>query len=145
MERAVATVQDAGLTPVLAHPERSSMFLNDPDRLERLVARGVLCSITAASMEGGFGDRMRRFAIQLLTNGLVHDVASDAHDHVHRPPDLGTGFERLEPELPGIEEYRAWFTVTAPVALLAGRPVPPTPELVPAQVPRWRRVIGRRH
>jgi hypothetical protein len=27
--------------------------------------------------------------------------------------------------------------------MLAGRPLPPVPELVPAAVPRWRRVIGR--
>jgi protein-tyrosine phosphatase len=143
VERAVEAIQERGLKPVLAHPERSSIFLKDPQRLEGLVERGALCSITAASMSGGFGERVQRFAVQLLVAGLVHDVASDAHDHVHRPPDLVSGFDELESQLPGIREHSAWFTVTAPVAILAGRPVPPAPELVPAAVPRWRRVIGR--
>lgn len=143
VERAVADVQKLGLRPMLAHPERSSLFLKDPERVERLVELGALCSITAASMEGGFGDRTRRFAVQLLVSRLVHAVASDAHDHVHRPPDLGSGFEELEPELPGIVDHRPWFTVTAPVAILAGRELPDAPSLEPVSAPRWRRVIGR--
>ena len=100
-------VQARGFKPLLAHPERCPIFQHDPDRLQRLVNSGVLCSITAASMAGGFGTTVRRFTLELLHDGLVHDVASDAHDHLHRPPDLLAGFESAETEIPGIVESGA--------------------------------------
>jgi protein-tyrosine phosphatase len=139
-------VQARGLRPVLAHPERCPIFQRDPDRLRRLVNGGVLCSITAASLAGGFGSTVRRFSLELLYDGLVHDVASDAHDHLHRPPDLLTGFESAEADVPGIRGQASWFTVTAPVAIVTGRDaLPPRPDPPPRPpTSRWRRLVERR-
>jgi protein-tyrosine phosphatase len=144
IEGIVRDVQSRGFKPLLAHPERCPIFQHDPDRLKRLVNSGVLCSITAASMAGGFGSTVRRFTLELLHDGLVHDVASDAHDHLHRPPDLLSGFESAEAEVPGIGEQASWFTVTSPVAMLAGRPLPPRPDPPPRPpTSRWRRLMSR--
>jgi protein-tyrosine phosphatase len=138
-------LQARDLAPVLAHPERCPIFQRDPDRLARLVNGGVLCSITAASIAGGFGTTVRRFAIDLLYDGLVHNVASDAHDHLHRPPDLLGAFESAEAELPGIGAQASWFTVTAPVAIVTGRDaLPPRPDPPPRPpTSRWRRLVER--
>ena len=142
IEGIVREVQARGFRPLLAHPERCPIFQHDPDRLKRLVNSGVLCSITAASMAGGFGTTVRRFTLELLHDGLVHDVASDAHDHLHRPPDLLAGFESAEAEIPGIVEQAPWFTVTSPVAMLAGRPLPARPDPPPRPpTSRWRRLV----
>jgi protein-tyrosine phosphatase len=144
IEGILRDVQGRGFKPLLAHPERCPIFQHDPDRLKRLVNSGVLCSITAASMAGGFGSTVRRFTLELLHDGLVHDVASDAHDHLHRPPDLLTGFESAESEIPGICEQASWFTVTSPVAILAGRSLPPRPDPPPRPpTSRWRRLVSR--
>jgi protein-tyrosine phosphatase len=145
IEGIVRDVQSRGFKPLLAHPERCPIFQHDPDRLQRLVNMGVLCSITAASLAGGFGSTVRRFTLELVHDGLVHDVASDAHDHLHRPPDLLAGFESAEGEIPGISSQASWFTVTAPVAILAGRPLPARPD-PPPKLPtsRWRRLVGGR-
>ena len=144
IEGIVSDVQDRGFKPLLAHPERCPIFQHDPDRLQRLVNSGVLCSITASSMAGGFGTTVRRFTLELLHDGLVHDVASDAHDHLHRPPDLLAGFESAEAEIPGIGEQATWFTVTSPVAILAGRPLPARPDPLPRPpTSRWRRLVSR--
>ncbi|HEX8742089.1 MAG TPA: CpsB/CapC family capsule biosynthesis tyrosine phosphatase [Thermoleophilaceae bacterium] len=144
IEGIVRDVQGRGFKPLLAHPERCPIFQHDPDRLQRLVNSGVLCSITAASMAGGFGATVRRFTLELLHDGLVHDVASDAHDHLHRPPDLLAGFDSAETEIPGLVEQAPWFTVTSPVAILAGRPLPARPDPPPRPpTSRWRRLVSR--
>jgi protein-tyrosine phosphatase len=144
IEGILRDLQGRGFSPVLAHPERCPIFQRDPDRLARLVNGGVLCSITAASLAGGFGATVRRFSIELLYDGLVHNVASDAHDHLHRPPDLLRAFESAEAELPGISGQANWFTVTAPVAIVTGRDLPPRPDPPPRPpTSRWRRLVHR--
>jgi protein-tyrosine phosphatase len=114
---------------VLAHPERSPLFQREPARLTRLVEAGLLCSITAGSITGAFGGSVRRFSIELLRDGLVHAVSSDAHDHVNRPPGIGGALASAEGELPGIRGQEEWLTLRAPAAILAGEPLPPRPAL----------------
>jgi protein-tyrosine phosphatase len=133
LEQALFDLQLRGVRPLLAHPERSPSFIGDADRIAELVDRGIMCSITAASMEGRFGRTVRAFAVELYTRGLVHDVASDAHDAHKRPPDLLAGFESFEQDLPGALEQADWYTEHAPRALLAGQELPPRPRPVPGQ------------
>jgi protein-tyrosine phosphatase len=144
IEGILTDLQRRGFKPVLAHPERCPIFRSNRDLLATLVERGVLCSITAASLAGGFGEPVRRFALEMLRDGLVHSVASDAHDHLHRRPELISGFEAAEEHLPGVLDQVAWYTTTAPVAILAGRPLPARPEPPsPRQASRWRRLVER--
>jgi protein-tyrosine phosphatase len=114
---------------VLAHPERSPLFQQEPERLVRLVAAGMLCSLTAGSLTGTFGKTVRRFSIELLREGLVHDLCSDAHDHLGRPPGLSDALAAVEDELPGIDRRREWLTELAPAAILAGEQLPASPPL----------------
>ena len=140
-EEMIFGLQLRGFRPLLAHPERSPMFQRAPDRLASLVARGALCSITAGSMRGLFGERVRKFTIELLREGLVHDVASDAHDPSRRPPGLSAGFLALEAELPGIGAQMPFFTEEGPSAILAGRPLPPRPRALTPRPSGWRRLL----
>jgi protein-tyrosine phosphatase len=132
LEEALFGLQVRGIRPMLAHPERSPLFQADIDRLATLVDRGVLCSITTGSLAGRFGRPVRDFALRLVAGGLVHNVASDAHDNGRRPPGLLAGFDAAESELPGIREQARWFTEVLPLAVLRaeelpGRPAPPSP------------------
>jgi protein-tyrosine phosphatase len=145
VERQLFDVQMKGLKPVLAHPERSPSFLSDFERLRTLVEeRGVLLSVTADSMAGRFGSTVQRFSAELFRAGLVHDVASDAHDDRKRAPRLRHGFEALDRDLPGIAAQTAWFTADAPAAMLAGSELPPRPD-PPRAAGRLRRLLGRRN
>jgi protein-tyrosine phosphatase len=138
IERPLFELQTRGFGPVLAHPERSPAFLTEPDRLRELVRRRVLCSVTAGSIAGRFGRRVRRFAVQLFREGLVHNVASDAHSADRRPPSLMEGVDILRQEFLDAEAAAAWFTVGAPAAILAGRDVGEPPRLRPApRLLRW--------
>ena len=47
--------------------------------------------ITAGSLAGGFGKSAQYWAERMLDEGLVHILATDAHDTQRRPPNLGHG------------------------------------------------------
>jgi protein-tyrosine phosphatase len=128
-EPMVLDLHARGHRVLLAHPERCPAFQRDPARLQRLVEAGALVQITAGSMSGGFGSTVRRFTVAVLREGLAHVVASDAHDHVRRPPGLRAGFPALERELPGIGVQAHWLTESVPRAVLDGGPLPARPPL----------------
>jgi protein-tyrosine phosphatase len=139
LEGLVFALQARGHTVLLAHPERSPIFLRDPMRLARLVDQGVLVQITAGSLLGEFSEQVRRFTLRLLADGLAHVAASDTHDPVRRPPGLRDAFALAESDLPGAGLLEAWMAEEVPAALVADEPVPSRPELPPA---RLRRLTG---
>ncbi len=109
---------------MLAHPERCPAFQRDPPALERLVRAGLLTSVTAGSLGGRFGNEARRLALALAREGLLHNVASDAHDAVNRTPELAAELERA-----GLAPLAPWLTEAVPAAILAewGDPTAPVP------------------
>lgn len=68
-----------GITPVIAHPERNTQIIAEPQRLYKLVENGVLAQVTATSLVGTFGEQVQRTAKEFVKCGLVQVVASDAH------------------------------------------------------------------
>lgn len=79
-ERVVFELQVHGIRPVIAHPERIAPIADDPNILYQLVCRGCLGQLTAMSLAGGFGPRIREVSELMLEHRLVHAIASDAHD-----------------------------------------------------------------
>jgi protein-tyrosine phosphatase len=126
---------------VLAHPERCPMFLRRPERLAALVQAGALCSITAGSLEGQFGDAVRQLALTLLRQGLVHNVASDSHDAMRRRPGVANALGVAATQIPGLAALEDWLTLDVPAAILTGADLPERPAL-PRQS-RTRRLISR--
>jgi protein-tyrosine phosphatase len=88
MPALVAHLHESGFRVLLAHPERSPEYLRRPERLVALVESGAYVQITAGSLRGQFGRTVRRYSLELLEAGLVHVVASDAHDAYRRSPEL---------------------------------------------------------
>lgn len=127
LESIVEQTQRRGHGVVLAHPERSPLFLSEPQRLETLMATGVLCSITASSLVGAFGRDVRRFALQLVREGMVHNISSDAHDVSRRPPILRGHIQAAVREVPELLTRAEWMTTEVPRAILAGEAVPKAP------------------
>ena len=133
-------LQRQGHRILLAHPARCQAFHRDPGMLRELVSEGILTSITAGSLVGRFGEHVRRFSLSLARDGLIHNVASDAHDNVRRPP--GTAAELRQA---GLEPLADWLTEQVPAAILAGgaeippRPAVELPGIAPARHRWWRR------
>jgi len=93
----------AGYVPIVTHPERMSWIDRDYDMLIRLVRSGAWMQITAGALLGKFGSRAKEWSERMLREGMVHIIASDAHDTVRRPPLMGEAFRALRP-LVGEEE-----------------------------------------
>jgi len=127
LENLVFQLKLAGIEPLFAHPERIQYFEDDMSRYEILVSQGVTGQITTGSILGRFGTTAQEFSVELLRKGLVHVLASDAHNVRGRPPLLS---EALEAMVPLVGEQRAAAMVDSiPRALLAGK----SPEIPPVE------------
>lgn len=73
-------IQVKGLMPIIVHPERNAELIQHPDRLYEMVNNGVATQITAASLTGAFGKKIKKFTEQLIEANLAHFLASDAHN-----------------------------------------------------------------
>jgi protein-tyrosine phosphatase len=95
-----------GYVPILTHPERLTWIKGHYDVIQRLAQNGVWMQITAGSLAGAFGSSAQYWAERMLDEGLVHILATDAHDPQRRPPCLGQGKMLAEKRVGRIEaEY----------------------------------------
>lgn len=86
LEQLCFELQIAGITPILAHPERTDLVLQRPEVYRRLVSRGCLMQVNAASIRGDNGERIRKITVSLIRERLAHILSSDAHNCRGRPP-----------------------------------------------------------
>jgi protein-tyrosine phosphatase len=121
---------------VLAHPERTPALRRDQTLVRDLVQSGVLCCLDVGSLTERANRGVRAAAWQMLADGLVHAIASDAHDTARRPPELAgalasAGLSALEVQ---------YFTRDSPEAIINGGIVASPPRVRD----RRRRGLGRR-
>ncbi|MGB1712384.1 MAG: CpsB/CapC family capsule biosynthesis tyrosine phosphatase [Miltoncostaeaceae bacterium] len=119
-----------GMGLVIAHPERSESVQASPDRLRDLLGRGALVQLGAGSMRGDHGPRPERTAFDLLRNGMVSVVASDAPSRTGHALDLDASADMLERVLRRPRAEVSWMLDAGPERIAAGEPVR-APRLVP--------------
>jgi protein-tyrosine phosphatase len=93
----------AGYVPILTHPERLTWIEAHYETVQRLAQAGVWMQLTAGSVVGAFGRRPRYWSERMLDEGLVHILATDAHDVVRRPPNLGSGRDAVARRIGNVE------------------------------------------
>lgn len=113
---------ERGHRVLIAHPERSPLVQRDPEALRELVRAGAATQVTAGSFAGHFGRTVREYAEGLLEAGLVHSVASDAHDAVRRPPGIAEPLAAA-----GLDDLASLLGHDVPAAILAGDALPAVP------------------
>ena len=86
-ERLAAHIAAAGLTPIIAHPERADGVRADPGAVLRFRERGWLVQVNASSLLGAHGHDQEDAGWRLVHGGLADLVASDGH-RSSRPPFL---------------------------------------------------------
>ncbi|OGP49050.1 MAG: hypothetical protein A2Y79_01525 [Deltaproteobacteria bacterium RBG_13_43_22] len=114
----------AGFVPIITHPERNTVILRHWKIIQDWVKAGALVQVTAMSLTGAFGSRIKESAFHLVRMGLVHLIASDAHSSKRRPPILSRAREILEGLL-GPSQAQA-MVKTIPEKILRGEPVDTT-------------------
>jgi len=109
-----------GLQVVLAHVERVRAFRGNPDLLARLVSQGACAQITAQSLTSEMGRSSEQAARTFLERGLVHLIASDAHNMPRRPPGLSRAVEVAASVLGSMDDAEAMVR-RHPEHLVSGR------------------------
>jgi protein-tyrosine phosphatase len=130
IQSTIAGLQDGGLRPVLAHPERHTPVQRRPELVLEPVQAGVLVQLNAASLLGRHGRAAQRAAVLLLRARAAHLIASDAHDLLDRPPRVADALTRAA-ALTG-EEYARWMRWAA-AQVVVGTPLDlpePEPEIL---------------
>jgi protein-tyrosine phosphatase len=84
-------VEAHGLRPVIAHPERARVVLEQPALARELASRGWALQVNATSITGWHGPEIEDLAWRLLDDGLASLVASDGH-RPERPPHLDAAY-----------------------------------------------------
>ena len=77
MERIIDMIEEKGLTPILAHPERYQYM--DMGHYRRWKQAGVLLQLNVPSLIGAYGVVVQKKAEALLENGLYDCYGTDTH------------------------------------------------------------------
>jgi protein-tyrosine phosphatase len=126
----------AGVVPILAHPERNAVVAEQPQVLGPMVEAGALVQLTASSISGAFGKRVRGVAQALLDGRLAYLIGSDVH-----APEPGRAGLAAAAESLSDEALARWLVVDVPAAIVNDTLLPPRP-FSPSR--GRRRLLGRR-
>ncbi len=77
-----------GYEPIIAHVERYKNVCSKKARVAELAGMGCLIQVNAGSVMGKYGFGVRQLTRNMLKQGLIHFVATDAHDLDKRQPRL---------------------------------------------------------
>jgi protein-tyrosine phosphatase len=77
-----------GINPVIAHPERNSVFVRNPSLLYELTQMGAYSQANSGSFTGVYGMMSQEAVFKFLELGFIHFIASDSHDTKSIPPKL---------------------------------------------------------
>ncbi|WP_369901750.1 tyrosine-protein phosphatase [Bacillus manliponensis] len=91
-------LQVKGLCPIIVHPERNGEIIERPEKLYNFVNKGILTQVTAGSLVGNFGKKIKKFSMQLIEHNLTHMIASDAHNTTSRAFHLQSAYDVIEKE-----------------------------------------------
>ncbi|MBM0065891.1 tyrosine-protein phosphatase [Alkalicoccobacillus gibsonii] len=95
-ERIFYELAVGGYTPIIAHPERNKIFIDNPHKLFEFVKNGALTQITSSSLTGHFGKKIQSFTLQIIESNLAHILASDAHNLKARTFRMRESFDLLK-------------------------------------------------
>ena len=128
-----AELRSRGMVPIVTHPERNLFLQERTKDLEAWVREGCYVQITALSFLGTFGKKARDSANDMMKHGLVHFVASDAHDLSYRTTSLKEAFDYVADRF-GRDRAEQVF-IYNPRAVIEGDEILP---MQPAEPPKRR-------
>lgn len=88
IERHIEHLISKGVVPIISHPERCLQIQQEPGILNNIVKSGALVQITASSITGKMGTKVKEVVFLILKRGLAQIIATDTHGLTKRPPVL---------------------------------------------------------
>lgn len=117
-----------GITPIIAHPERNSVFIRNPALLYELVEMGALSQANSGSFVGLYGRTTQETIYRMLELGLVHFIASDCHSPNSGALDFSGVLKRASDVVGG--KNASALVMQNPQAVLEDKEIPFRPEPV---------------
>jgi len=131
-ENMIFKIMQRGISIQIAHPERNTKIMSDPDILYSLIEKGAIAQVTASSYVGSFGKKVQKFGESIIEHNLAHVFVSDAHDLPNRDYEMRQALDKLRSHLG--REYQQLFEKNAE-AILDGNNVE---KLVPEPIVKRR-------
>lgn len=105
-EDMIYELQLKGYIPIIAHPERNSKIIENPNIVYGYIQKGALAQLNLPSLAGAYGEEVKRAGEILLRHNLIHFLGTDAHSNRRRSPKLGGALEILK-KIVSKEEFEA--------------------------------------
>ena len=86
----------AGVTPIIAHPERYKNVQKDLNKVLEWIDTGCLIQVDAGSLLGTLGKAAKRVSEKIIKNHWCQVLGSDAHDNKKRNFNLKDAFQIVE-------------------------------------------------
>ncbi|GAG22968.1 unnamed protein product, partial [marine sediment metagenome] len=115
-----------GIIPIIAHPERNSVFIHNPSLLYELIQMGGLSQANSGSFSGLYGRRVEEAVLHFLELNLIHFIASDSHN-THSVVARLSEAVKIARMIVGEEKARA-LVKDNPQAVLDDKEIPYLPE-----------------
>lgn len=95
IQQGLQQIQMKGYRPILAHVERYEN-LYDIEDVEHLIEMGIYIQVNSGSIIGKNGRGAKRFIKELMEEGYVHLVGTDAHSSGSRSPLIKKSVDYVE-------------------------------------------------
>lgn len=77
-------LQIRDIVPIIAHPERYKYFREKPSLINNFIDQGYLFQMNGGSIEGKFGESIKKTAQTFLNKNIYSFIGSDAHNNQTR-------------------------------------------------------------
>jgi len=91
----VRRLKELKIIPVIAHPERYEFIKDDIEFAKQLKATGCIFQANKGSFLGRYGSSTEKCAFELINQGLIDVIASDAHNPDIRTPHMTSAYKKL--------------------------------------------------
>ncbi len=115
-----------GTIPIIAHPERNTVFMQKPSLLYELIQMGALVQSNSGSFIGRYGRGAEENAFRFLEYRFTHFIASDGHGVRSIPPKLSEAVKTISPKIG--EEYANALVQDNPQAVIDNQELPYLPD-----------------
>lgn len=92
-------LQVRDIIPIIAHPERYKPFIKTPILINDFINQGYLFQVNAGSIQGKFGESVRKTADMFLSNHIYNFIGSDAHNVTNRNTGLKNALNLLNKDM----------------------------------------------
>jgi protein-tyrosine phosphatase len=135
--RAIATLVENGVKPIVAHPERYSNMMGNFALLDDWKAAGAFLQINCGSLTGQYGAAAKRIGWDLVRRGVADYLSSDYHARGKcQIADCAAALTDAD----GRNQLRA-LSVTNPQRMLRGETPLPVEPLGTRRPQLWRRLL----